>query len=219
MSETQSIRVVIADDHPIFRDGLRRLLEAERDMQVVGEASDGMEAARLVAEKKPDMLLLDLVMPRQPGLETLRELATAAHPVRIVLLTAAIENAQIVEALQLGARGVVLKDSASQLLLKAMRAVVQGQYWVGRESVADLVQYLRSSVGRGERKTFGLTPREMQVLSCVVEGLTNREIAQRFSLSEDTVKHHLTNIFNKTGVSTRLELALFALNHRLIESQ
>lgn len=223
MSSSQSIRILIADDHPIFRDGLRRLLESERDLKVVGEASDGGEAVRMAAELKPDILLLDLAMPRVPGLEALRELAASGSPLRTILLTAAVENAQIVEALQLGARGVVLKDSATKLLLKSIRTVMAGQFWVGRESVHDLVQFLRKSLAASpsgdDRKNFGLTRREMQILGAIVAGFTNKEIAQKFGLSEDTVKHHLTNIFDKCGVSNRLELALFALNHRLVDSE
>jgi two-component system nitrate/nitrite response regulator NarL len=117
--KTQQIRLVIADDHPIFRDGLRRLLEAEADLKVLGEASDGAEAVKLAKQLKPDILLLDLAMPKHPGLEALRDLSLPANatPVRVILLTAAAEKSQIVEALQLGARGVVLKDSATQLLL------------------------------------------------------------------------------------------------------
>src|ERR1700719_3615489 len=132
------IRIVIADDHPIFRDGLRRLLESEGDMKVVGEACDGREAVKLATEIKPDILLLDLAMPRHTGLEALRDLSTsggAAGMVRIILLTAAVEKKQMVEALQLGARGVVLKDSATQLLLKSIHAVMAGEDWVGRDSV------------------------------------------------------------------------------------
>lgn len=220
MSKEKNIRILIADDHPIFRDGLRRLLESEPDLEVVAEARDGDEAIKLTAAKRPDVLLLDLAMPKRPGMEALRELAKSTQPVRILLLTAAIENAQLVEALQLGARGVVLKDSATDLLLKAIRTVMNEQFWVGRESVSDLVNYMRN-IARATiqpKKTFGLTPRERQVVAAVVEGLSNREIGQRYSLSEDTVKHHITNVFNKTGVSTRLELALFALHHRLIDS-
>src|SRR5207302_5088481 len=220
---SQPIRIVIADDHPIFRDGLRRLLEAEADLKVIGEASDGAEAVRLARQLKPDILLLDLAMPKHPGLEALRDLSTGAGtnatPVRVILLTAAAEKSQIVEALQLGARGVVLKDSATQLLLKAIHTVMSGEYWVGRESVSNLVQYLRtlvqSSSDEARQKKFGLTPRELEIVAAVVAGYSNKEIAEHFQISEDTVKHHLSNIFDKLGVSTRLELALFAVNQAL----
>ncbi len=220
MDRKQPIRIVIADDHPIFRDGLRRLLEAEPDLKVIGEARDGAEAVKLARQLKPDIMLLDLAMPKHPGLEALRELSTGgANSVRVILLTAAAEKAQIVEALQLGARGVVLKDSATQLLLKAIHTVMAGEYWVGRESVSNLVQYLRtlvqSSGDEARQKKFGLTPRELEIVSAVVAGFANKEIAEYFKISEDTVKHHLSNIFDKLGVSTRLELALFAVNQAL----
>lgn len=216
-----TIRIVIADDHPIFRDGLRRLLESEADLKVVGEACDGAEAVKLARQFKPDILLLDLAMPRHPGLEALREMSSGAGSdgVRVILLTAAAEKNQIVEALQLGARGVVLKDSATQLLLKAIHTVMSGEYWVGRESVSNLVLYLRnlvqSSGEEARQKKFGLTPRELEIVSAVVAGYANKEIAEYFKISEDTVKHHLSNIFDKLGVSTRLELALFAVNQSL----
>jgi len=219
---THPIRIVIADDHPIFRDGLRRLLESEGDMKVVGEACDGLEAVKMATQIKPDILLLDLAMPHHTGLDALRDLSTragGAGPVRIILLTAAAEKKQVVEALQLGARGVVLKDSATQLLLKSIRVVMAGEYWVGRESVSNLVQYLRnlmqSTNEETKQKKFGLTPRELEIVSAVVAGYANREIAEYFKISEDTVKHHLSNIFDKLGVSTRLELALFAVNQGL----
>jgi two-component system, NarL family, nitrate/nitrite response regulator NarL len=217
----RSFRIVIADDHPIFRDGLRRLLEAEADLKVLGEAGDGAEAVKLARQLKPDILLLDLAMPRHPGLEALRELSTPAEatPVRVILLTAAIEKGQIVEALQLGARGVVLKDSATQVLLQAMQMVMAGEYWVHRDRVSNLVQYLhtlmQSTHAEARRRKFGLTPRELEMVSAVVAGYSNKEIAQSFKISEDTVKRHLSNIFDKIGVSTRLELALFAVNHSL----
>ena len=228
-----TVRIVIADDHPIFRDGLRRLLEAESNLKVIGEACDGAEAVKLARQLKPDILLLDLAMPRHPGLEALRDLSNgsassqssasspgaASNPVRVILLTAAAEKNQIVEALQLGARGVVLKDSATQLLLKAIQTVMAGEYWVGRESVSNLVQYLRtlvqSSGEEARQRKFGLTPRELEIVSTVVAGYSNKEIAEYFKISEDTVKHHLSNIFDKLGVSTRLELALFAVNQSL----
>src|SRR4051812_12606306 len=177
------IRIVIADDHPIFRDGLRRLLETESDMKVIGEGSDGREAVKLATELKPDILMLDLAMPHHNGLEAIRDMSTnaGAGTVRIILLTAAAEKKQIVEALQLGARGVVLKDSATQLLLKAIHAVMSGEYWVGRESVSNLVQYLRnlmqSSSEESKQKKFGLTPRELEIVSAVVAGYANKEIA------------------------------------------
>lgn len=215
-------RILIADDHPIFRDGLKRLLELETDFRVIGEASDGAEAVKMVRQLKPDVLLLDLAMPQVPGLEALAELAGAGSPVHTIVLTAAIERAQIVEALQLGARGIVLKDSATQLLMKSIRSVMDGQYWVGRESVSDLVSTLRDLMPRGgaepPQRRFGLTPRELEIISTIVAGYTNKDIAQKFSISEQTVKHHLTNIFDKLGVSNRLELALYAVNHRLVES-
>ena len=217
----QPTRIVIADDHPIFRDGLRRLLETEPDLKVVGEACDGSEAVKLAKQLKPDILLLDLAMPRHPGLEALREMSSASNQnaVRVILLTAAAEKNQIVEALQLGARGVVLKDSATQLLLKAIHTVMAGEYWVGRESVSNLVQYLRtlvqSSGEEARQKKFGLTPRELEIVSAVVAGYSNKETAEYFKISEDTVKRHLSNIFDKLGVSTRLELALFAVNQSL----
>lgn len=217
----QNTRIVIADDHPIFRDGLKRLLESEREFKVVGEACDGIDAVKLARQLKPEILLLDLAMPRRPGLEALREMSEGqeSSSVRVILLTAAVEKNQIVEALQLGARGVVLKDSATQILLKSIRAVMNGEYWVGRESVSNLVQYLRtlvdSSHSESRSKRYGLTLRELDVVSAVVAGYANKEIAQHFKISEDTVKHHLSNIFDKVGVSTRLELALFAVNQSL----
>lgn len=219
--KSQPVRILLADDHPIFRDGLRRLLEAEPDLKVVGEACDGAEAVKMARQLKPDIMLLDLAMPRTHGLEALREMSAgpASNAVRVILLTAAAEKKQIVEALQLGARGVVLKDSATQLLLKSIHTVMSGEYWVGRESVSNLVQYLRnlvqSSGEEAKQKKFGLTPRELEIVSAVVAGYSNREIAEYFKISEDTVKHHLSNIFDKLGVSTRLELALFAVNQDL----
>lgn len=218
MPETPAIRILIADDHSIFRDGLRRLLEAEPQLRVVGEAADGGEAVALAKQLQPDILLLDLAMPRVPGLEALREMSKASSPVRTILLTASAERAQILEALQLGARGVVLKESATQVLLKSIQAVMAGQYWVGRESVADLKSVVLKDVvpDEGEGNRYGLTRREMQMVAAIVEGSSNKEIAQKFAVREDTVKHHLTSIFAKLGVNTRLELALFALDHRLV---
>lgn len=219
MSEGK-IRIVIADDHPIFRDGLRRLLESESNLEVIGEAADGRQAIELVQKKKPDLLLLDMAMPNLPGLETLRELSENRNPVRVLVLTASIDRPHMLQALHLGAKGVVLKESATQVLMKSISTVMQGSYWVGNSAVPDLKQLVLNDMpavadmDRGER--WNLTRREMQMVAAIVEGSSNRDIAQKFGVREDTVKHHLTSIFGKVGVTTRLELALFALEHKLV---
>lgn len=216
------VRILIADDHALFRDGLRKLLQAEPGFEVVGEAADGEELIPLARQTRPDILLLDLSMPRQDGMDVLRELADAEIPVRTLLLTASIDKSQIVRALKLGAYGVILKESTSQRLFDSIRCVMSGQYWVGRESVSDLVRALRSVASPAEGgirpRDFGLTPRELEIVTMVVAGYSNPDIAQRCSISEQTVKHHISNIFDKLGVSNRLELALFAVNHRLTGS-
>jgi len=213
------IRILIADDHPLFRDGLRRLLQGQPGFEVVGEASDGDILVALARKTKPDILLLDLSMPRQDGMEVLRELSAAKIPVRTLLLTASIEKAQIVQALKLGAYGVIMKESTTQRLFDSIYCVMAGQYWIGRESITDLVRALRTVAApetNGIRtRDYGLTPREMEIVTLVVAGYSNPDIAQRCSISEQTVKHHVSNVFDKLGVSNRLELALFAVNHRL----
>jgi DNA-binding NarL/FixJ family response regulator len=213
------IRILIADDHPILRDGLRKLLEAEEDFVVAGEASNGHEALQFTRQLEPDMLLLDLMMPGVPCLEVLRALTASPIATRTLLLTASIEPTDFVKALQLGARGVVMKDAASQLLMTAIRKVMGGEYWIGRDGVSGVVNTIRAQVAEAGERRFGLTPRQLAIVATVTAGLTNRDIAGRFSLSEETVKHHLTKIFSKLGVSNRLELALFAINHHLVEPQ
>ena len=213
------IRIVIADDHGVFREALETLLEAESDFRVVGTVGDGRDAVALVRELCPDILLLDVAMPHVGGIETLRQITAGASPTRVILLTGAIDKADIVTAIQLGARGLVLKESGAAVLLKGIRGVMAGQYWIGREAVSDLIEVLRSlspSGGDAPRKDFGLTAREIDIIGAVVAAYGNKEIGERLQISEKTVKHHLTNIFDKLGVSNRLELALLAVHHRLV---
>jgi two-component system nitrate/nitrite response regulator NarL len=205
-----SIRIVIADDHAIFRDGLRRLLQTEPTFKVVGEAADGAQALQLASQLVPDILLLDLAMPRMPGLETLRKLKNHSARTRTLLLTAIIDRSEALEALRLGACGVVLKESDPEVLLKSIKAVYAGEYWVGRDTLSD---WARSS--QEQTSEHGLTSRELEVIAEIRRGKSNKEIALQFSISEETVKRHLSNIYSKLGVSSRLELAAFASTHNL----
>jgi two-component system, NarL family, nitrate/nitrite response regulator NarL len=211
-------RILIADDDPIVREILRNMLSARTEFAVVGEARNGEESVRLVREVKPDLLLLDLLMPNLPGLDALKEMTTSDSLVRTIVLTASITKQQVLQALQLGARGVVRKDALTELV-SAIRAVLDGQYWLDGKVVPNVVQLLNelSASSRTEtpRNDFGLTPRELEIVALVTEGCGNREIAGRLTISEETVKRHLTHIFDKVGMSTRLELALFALDHNL----
>jgi DNA-binding NarL/FixJ family response regulator len=208
-------RIMIADDHAMFREGLRRLLESDVNFEVVGEAKDGVEVTELAPKLRPHVLLLDLQMPRQGGLESLPRLAKSLPETRIIFLTASMDTWQMIEALKIGARGIVLKDSATRILIDCIHAVLAGDYCVGTEIVRNLHEYLARLVGESRKNCFGLTDREIDIVSAVVLGYSNKEMAEHFKISPDTVKHHLTNIFDKLGVSTRLELALFASNHKL----
>jgi DNA-binding NarL/FixJ family response regulator len=209
------IRVAVADDHPIFRIGLRALLGTEPGIELVGEAENGEQAIALVQARRPDVLLLDLDLPATARLDVLRHLAALNLQTRAVLLTTAIERGQMRTALLHGAWGVVLKHSAADLLIKCIRQVSRGEYWVGRESVGDLVEALRNPE-RLAAHADGLTPRERQVVSLVVTGASNRSIASSLGLNEQTVKNHLRKIFDKLQVANRVELALTAVEKHLV---
>jgi len=216
------IRIVLADDHPVVRIGVRNMLMVEEGFSVVGEADDGDDAITQTLELKPDILLLDVAMPRLPGLEAMRAIMKGSPEVKILLLTSTISTQQIIEALHIGARGIVLKDALAGHLKVAIRTVHAGDFWIGGKRVVNLVAALHDLMLQAappQHKTYGLTPRELEVVGCIVEGCSNRDIAKQFGLSEETIKRHLSNIFDKTGVSTRLELALFAIAHHLVTPQ
>ncbi len=217
MYNAHVVRVLIADDHPVFREGLRLLLELDRKIRVVGEARDGQEAAELTRKLKPDLVLLDLRMPRCSGIEALKIMQKFPFPVRVLVLATEVERHDIVEVLKHGAAGIILKESTTQLLRKSIHAVVAGEYWVERQSISDLVRELTRRPGNAspdvpQQGPWKLTPREREIVSEVVAGRTNKEIAQELCVSLQTVKHHLTNIFDKVGVHNRLELALFSVH-------
>jgi DNA-binding NarL/FixJ family response regulator len=206
------VRLAIVDDHPIFRDGLRKLLESEPGMTVVEEGSDGMDAIRIAREAKPDVMLLDVAMPRLDGVNALS--APEMGETRVIVLTAALDDRQVVKAIELGARGIVLKESATRLLVDSIRGVMSGRLMLSPDVASTLAQ----SVGRrGDRdaRPFGLTARECDIVAAIAEGKSNRDIASDLGISLQTVKHHLTSIFDKTGTSSRLELALVALKQQL----
>jgi two-component system, NarL family, nitrate/nitrite response regulator NarL len=213
MSSVPHVRIAIADDHQIFRDGLRRLLESEPGFEVVAEALDGIEASRVVRDSHPDVLLLDVAMPRMGGVEALA--AIQPDTTRVILLTAGIEPSELLRAIQLGARGVVLKESATRLLIDGIYRVMDDKYVIGAGVAESRAEAVRQVAAQRPRQ-YTLTPRELDIVAAIVSGDSNRDIADRLAISSQTVKHHLTSIFDKTGVSSRLELALFAIRHGLV---
>ena len=218
---SEPIRIVIADDHGVVRDGLRALLMHERGFEVVGTAADGEQAVALAGELQPDILLLDLSMPGLDGIGVLTQLREQSwrDRVRVVMLTAEVPRAVETRALALGARGTMLKDTSAELLFKGLRAVMGGEYWVRREIVGDLIRAMEGSAVTGHlriKEKFGLSQREWEILQLVVAGHSNKEIAVQYGVSPDTVKHQVSSIFDKVGVSSRVELARFAYDHGLL---
>jgi DNA-binding NarL/FixJ family response regulator len=224
MDFERPVRVVLSDDESLFRASLRQLLSVPapviREMygvdvgagfQVVGEAGTGEDTVRVVQSAKPDLLLLDLSMPRMTGLEALRELESCRAGVPSILLAGAIERTDLLMAVQLGVAGFLLKEATTELLFEAIMCVRAGRHWVGQTLVTDLLEAVRPLIrpsSTGAPLRWNQTARERQVLDMVVAGCGNREIAQKFALSEETVKHHLTRVFAKVGASNRVELAM-----------
>jgi len=216
--DTKLIRLIVAGEHSIFRHGLRRLLESEPEFVIVREIADGAAAIPMVRELAPDILLLGLSHCRRPPVETLTLAIECAATTKTIVLTDRIDRPEVLAAVQLGVRGVVLKDSSPEVLFKSIRAVTEGEYWLGHDRFGAVVPSLRKvEAARRKTKAFGLTRREIEIVRSVVAGYSNREIAARSSITENTVKSHLTHIFNKLGASNRVELALFAAHHRLID--
>jgi len=216
------IRIVIADEHPLSRQGLRGSLTSEPDFHIVGVASDGPGVAQLVSEEKPDIVLIDFALALKCELKALCGSVEQLRPLRLVVTLKTIEKTYLVGAFRLGAHGVVRKGSASEELHKSIRSVMAGQYAVENESVGVLVEALRESLALGDvtksPKDYGLTRREMDIITKIASGRSNKEVGEEFAISERTVKHHLTNIFGKVGVNSRLQLALFAVNQHIAEA-
>ena len=211
-----SIRVVLADDHRVVLEGLEQLLRGEPDIEVVASCIDGREALDAVHRWAPDVLVLDLRMPRLDGVGVLRELQREKLPTQVVVLTAGIDEQEVVEAIRLGARGVVLKEMASRLLLQCLRKVHAGEQWLEKRSVAAALETLM----RRDRATAELnqllTPRELTLVRMLAKGLRNREIGEQLHIGEGTVKTHLHNIYRKLGVDGRLDLMRVAREKGLL---
>src|SRR5579859_3985049 len=216
------IRIVVADDHPIFRDGLCKLLALEEDFEVVAQASDGRQVLEVLQQLEPDILLLDLKMPGLDGLGTLQRLQNVKNKTRVIVLTASDDRNEFVQAMKLGTSGIVLKQSPTELLMKSIRRVYAGEIWLDSSTTAAVVRQLATGDDRTPNPRNGrvrerspLSQREREIVALVAQGFKNKEMAQKMFISEQTVKNHLHNIFDKLGVSDRLELALYAIHKKL----
>jgi two-component system, NarL family, nitrate/nitrite response regulator NarL len=211
------VRIIVCDEQSIFRHGLRRLLETNPAFRIVGETNVKATVLSMVSDLEPDIVLLGV--PRLSGvtLTALEQVIAVGPSVRIILLTGSMDSAGVNAALKLGAASVVPKDAEPDVLFESIDSVMAGQVCVGRDHVTDLAASVkRFDAVRRETKAFGLTSRELEIVEAVVAGETNKAIAKRFSISENTVKRHLMNIYDKVGASSRLELAIFAAYHQLI---
>src|SRR5260370_14752397 len=216
-----NIRILIADDHPIVRDGLRKLLTLEDDFEIIGEAGDGREVLDKVQELDPDVLLLDLRMPNLDGLSALQALQQTNKRTRVIILTASEDKNEFVQAMKLGCSGIVLKQTAPDLIVKSIRKVHGGEIWLDSHTTAAVMRQFAApgeigNSGSGKsRERSPLSTRERQISQLVAHGHKNEEMAEKMFISEQTVKNHLHNIFDKLGVSDRLELALYAIHKGL----
>jgi len=204
------ITLVLADDHPIFLDGLEHLFRREADLQVLQCCLDGEAALQAVRRHKPDVLVLDLRMPKMDGLIVLREMQKEKLPTRVVVLTAALDEGHVLEAVRLGVPGMVLKDMASRFLVQCVRKVHAGEQWLETRSVGLALERLLKREAGTRQISELLTPREIEIVRMVVGGLRNKEIADRLYINEGTVKVHLHNIYEKLKVNSRLQLAHYA---------
>jgi DNA-binding NarL/FixJ family response regulator len=208
------VSLILADDHPIVLDGLERLFVAQGDFAIVARCRDGAEALQAVRQHRPDVLVLDIRMPEPDGLAVLRQLE--GLPTRIVLLTAELDEDDVLEAVRLGVRGVVLKEMAPQMLVDCVRKVAAGEQWIERRSLTRaLDRMLRREAGLRE-VTSVLTPREIEIVRLVAEGLRNQAIGERLHISEGTVKVHLHNIYEKLGIDGRVALTHYAREKGLL---
>jgi two-component system, NarL family, nitrate/nitrite response regulator NarL len=216
-----TVRILLADDHPIVRDGLKKLLQLEEDFEVVGEAGDGREVLEKCHELDPDVLLLDLRMPNLDGLSALQALQQTNKRTRVIILTASEDKNEFVQAMKLGCSGIVLKQTAPDLIVKSIRKVNSGEIWLDSLTTAAVMRQFSTgleSAGGGSgkgRERSPLSAREREIVALVAQGYKNKEMAEKMFISEQTVKNHLHNIFDKLGVSDRLELALYAIHKGL----
>jgi len=214
MSNPNPIRVLIADDHAIVREGLRWLLHTEPDMELVGEAADGVEAVVKARSLRPDVIVLDLVMPRMGGIEAIREIKKERPDARILVLTSFAEDERVFPAIRGGALGYLLKDSSPQELLRAIREVYQGQGSMHPTIARKVMRELQRPPDR-PRTEEPLTPREVEILSLVAQGLSNQKIADRLVVSERTVRSHISSVLGKLHLANRTQAALYALREGL----
>lgn len=215
MGTTQALRLVLVDDHTLFREGLRTMLDAEDGFEVVTDADSADDIVELVWQTRPDLLLLDIRMPTGSGLDAIPAILKISPDTRVLVLTASDDPEEHLRAFHLGARAVVLKDSARHTLLQAIRTVCSGERWVDPR-MADLLERdvaaLPAALERpSQRHAFGLTDRELEIVRLVATGHKNKEVANELRISERTVKTHLTNIFHKLGVRDRVGLVMYAL--------